>query len=320
MSRYTFGPVPSRRLGRSLGVNNIPYKHCSYSCVYCQLGRTLVREVERRFFYPPREVAGEVVERVSNLRGEVDYVTFVPDGEPTLDLNLGVIAEAVKREVDVPLAVLSNTSLVYREDVQSDLEILDLVSLKLDTVVSETWLKVNRPHPRLRLGEVIWGLEEFSKRYRGTLILETMLVRGVNDTVEEAEGIAELLSRVRFSKLYLAIPTRPPAESWAKPTSEERLVAVYQVLSERLGDRVELLTGYEGPDFVVSGDPVGSLLNILSVHPMRLDYAYRLLERFGLDAESAVGRLVEKGDVKLVEYRGYRFLVKSFPKKPSEAR
>jgi len=320
MSRYTFGPVPSRRLGRSLGVNNVPYKHCSYSCIYCQLGRTLVREIERRPFYPPSEVAKEVVERVSKLRDEIDYVTFVPDGEPTLDSNLGRIAEAVKREVEVPLAILSNASLLYRMDVRSDLEVLDLVSLKLDTVLPETWLKVNRPHSELRLEDITWGLEEFSKHYHGVLLLETMLVRDVNDTVEEAERVVEFLRRVRFSKLYLAIPTRPPAEPWAKPTSEERLVAVYQILSERLGDRVELLTGYEGPGFMVSGDPVVSLLNILSVHPMRLDYAYRLLERSGLDAESTVRRLVENGEVKLVRYREYRFIVRSFPQKPSRAR
>lgn len=137
-----FGPVPSRRLGRSLGVNNIPAKICSYACVYCQIGKTLKMEVERRKFYEPERIYNDVSAKVKS--GErIDYITFVPDGEPTLDINLGKEAEML-RDFGIKLAILTNSSLIWREDVREDLMNFDLVSLKLDAVSDDIWRKVNR--------------------------------------------------------------------------------------------------------------------------------------------------------------------------------
>ena len=193
-----FGPVPSRRLGRSLGVNNIPAKTCSYSCVYCQLGRTTRLSIERRKFYPPREIYLRVAERLSLIKekGEkVDYVTFVPDGEPTLDVNLGHEIRLLK-SLGVKVAVLTNASLMSREDVRLDLMGADLVSVKIDSLHVKTWKRVNRPHPSLVLDKIIEGLKSFSKEYKGMLITETMMIEGV-DYLNELKLLEEILKDLK---------------------------------------------------------------------------------------------------------------------------
>lgn len=310
--RYVFGPVPSRRLGRSLGVNNVPPKHCSYSCVYCQLGRTTDLTCARRAFYPWRDVVGEVASAVRAVgEGNVDYVTFAPDGEPTLDANLGLEIGGVKEETGKPVAVLTNGSLLFREDVRQELCEADLVSVKVDAAGEGAYRRVNRPHPGLRLELVLEGLREFARGYRGRLVTETMLVRGVNDGAAEVERVARFLRSVGPSKAYVAVPTRPPAEPWVRPASEEAVLRAYSIFREHLGrERVELLVGYEGPSFGAVGDPVEGLLATASVHPLRLDYAYAMLEGYGLDPEAVLGELVREGKVVVLEYGGHRFVMR----------
>jgi len=312
VSSLTFGPVPSRRLGRSLGVNNIPPKHCTYSCVYCQLGKTPHLEARRREFYDPTLIAESVERALSSLEGGVDYVTFVPDGEPTLDLNLGRAIRLIKARVNARVAVITNASLVHLPDVRSDLSEADLVSAKVDAVSERVWRLINRPHPDVpHLGR-LEGLKSFAGEYPGLLITETMLVRGVNDSLEELRAIAEFLSPLDPERAYVSVPTRPPAERFVRPPSEETLTAAHEIFASVLGpDRVELLTGYEGPDFASLGDPVESLLAITSVHPMRVEYARDLLERGGLDPDETLSRLLAGGEVRLVEYRGESFVLRS---------
>ena len=311
--RYVFGPVASRRLGRSLGVNNVPYKTCSYSCVYCQLGRTTNLTVERRSFYDWREVAREVVEFISRYGEVVDYVTFVPDGEPALDASIGRVIEVVKAEVGVRVAVLTNASLLWAEDVRADLSQADLVSVKVDAVDGGTWRRVNRPHPSLKLGEVLEGILDFSESYGGTLISETMLVHGFNTDPDSYRSIANYLSRLNPRRAYLAVPVRPPAEGYAKPPLEGELLEAYVELSKTLSsERVELLNMPEPPPSAVYGDPATWLLNTVSVHPLRYDYAVRVLGSSAAGPERVVEELVEKGLVLKVRYAGATYLVRNF--------
>ena len=309
-----FGPVPSRRLGRSLGINNIPPpKRCSYSCIYCQLGRTEELTIERRRFHDPGSIAEAVSSKVSEVGDRIDYITFVPDGEPTLDELLGEEVKLIREVADKPLAILTNSSLIFRSDVRADLLGFDLVSLKVDAASEKVWRKVNRPHPSLSLAEILKGVKVFARDFSGKLIVETMLIDGVNAASSELDSIASFLGEVEPSKAYLAIPTRPPAESWVKPASEEKLVESYEIFREHIGaERVELLTGYEGPEFHLGRDPIKDLLAIASIHPIRIDYAYRVLSEHGEDPEKALRRLVEGGELKLAEYRGKRFLIRSF--------
>jgi wyosine [tRNA(Phe)-imidazoG37] synthetase (radical SAM superfamily) len=196
----TFGPVPSRRLGQSLGINNIPPKICSYSCVYCQLGRTPTMQTERGDFYHPEQIFENVRERVKDAEragGVIDFLSFVPDGEPTLDRNLGREIELI-RELGVEIAVITNASLVWRKDVRDDLADADWVSLKVDAVRDDVWRRVDRPHGRLRLSRILDGMLEFAESFSGRLVTETMLVEGVNDSDELLEELSEYLARPRL--------------------------------------------------------------------------------------------------------------------------
>jgi len=318
MNERVFGPVPSRRLGKSLGVNNIPAKTCSYSCIYCQLGRTTDFSIERREFYPVEEIVGEVIEALRRLKGEVDYVTYVPDGEPTLDVNLGREVEKIREKSEVKLAILTNGSLLFREDVRNDLMGFDVISVKIDAVKERIWRIINRPHKELRVKEVLGGVREFARTYSGTLITETMLIKGVNDRGESVSEVAEFLARIRPAKAYISIPTRPPAEPWVQGASEEALVAAHNIFEDKLGvGRVELLTGYEGPGFELVGDPVKAFLSTVSVHPMRIDYAYETLLKANLNPEETVEELLRKGEVLLVEHEGLKFIVRKLPSRCS---
>ncbi len=305
-----FGPVPSRRLGYSLGVNNIPYKYCSYSCVYCQLGNTIRLTIDRRAFIDPNLLVKYVIKAVSEVE-KVDYITFVPDGEPTLDINLGKEIRMIKKAVpDKPVAVLTNASLLWRDDVKADLQEADLVSLKMDAGLEPVWRKINRPYRSLDFNKVVDGVLTFAKEYRGTIITETMLVKGLNTFRENIEEVAKLIEKVNPRKAYLAVPIRPPAEPWVKIPEPRELVEAYTLLSGRLGeDRVELLNMPEPPKFQIRGDLVTYIASLIRVHPIRLDYAVRLAEKHGLNPDDVIEKLLSMEGVEAVEYGNTKYLV-----------
>lgn len=305
-----FGPIPSRRLGRSLGINNVPPKRCDYGCIYCQLGRTVERQVYRCAFYDPSALRLFVGERVMKVRAageDIDFLTFVSDGEPTLDINLGREIQLLK-PLGIKIAVISNGSLIWRDDVRHDLALADWVSLKVDSVDVETWRKINRPHRYLNLHAILRGMRQFASSHPGRLVTETMLVQGVNDGEEELVALAEFLGRLKPQIHYLAIPTRPPAESWAVPPDEETLNRAYQIFAERL-PRVELLVEYEGTEFTATGCVEDDILGVTAVHPMREDAVRELLERNGAQW-SVVQKLIDRGRLREEWYRGSRYLVR----------
>ncbi len=305
-----FGPVPSRRLGRSLGINNIPPKICTYACVYCQLGRTIQMQVERRSFYAPEEILQDVQGKVEKAReaGEtVDYLTFVPDGEPTLDLNLGRTIELLK-PLGIKIAIITNSSLMWREDVREALMQADWVSLKVDAVREDIWRRIDRPHGTLRLASIQGGMLEFAQAYAGHLVTETMLVEGVNDSEEHIRDASEFLVRLQPDVAYLAIPTRPPAEEWVRPPAEQAINRAYQVLSQGVG-QVEYLIGYEGNAFAFTGNVEQDMLSITAVHPMREDAVDEFLARAGTDW-AVVRRLVAQEKLIETEYGGHRFYLR----------
>ena len=305
-----FGPVPSRRLGRSLGINNIPPKICTYSCVYCQLGRTIKMQVERRAFYEPGEILRDVEEKIENARevGEsIDYLTFVPDGEPTLDINLGREIELLK-PLGVKIAVITNASLIGSQDVRDDLMKADWVSLKVDSSTEDIWRRVNRPHRTLQLASILDGMLEFAKAYGGELATETMLVKGVNDSDDHVQEVADFLAQLRPGTAYLSISTRPPAERWVQPPGEESINRAYQILSKKV-DRVEYLIGYEGNAFAFTGNVEEDLLSITAVHPMRDEAVNQFLARAGADWP-IVHRLIAQGQLIEMEYEGKRFYMR----------
>lgn len=306
-----FGPIPSRRLGASLGVNNIPYKICSYNCVYCQVGRTLHMQVKRTLYSNPSEVFDEVkkkVERIRETQQNVDYISIVPDGEPTLDSSLGELIERLK-ELGLPVAVITNSSLTWDKSVQEDLKKADWVSVKIDAISPNTWKQINRPHASISLDEILQGMQEFAGSYTGTLCTETMLVKELNDNPEELTAIANFIkSRIRPYKAYIGVPTRPPAEPWVSRPEPESITAAYAIFT-REGLNAETLTGYESSGFVVTDNPVEEILEITSVHPMRRDAVEDVLNRFGV-GEEVLQQLVKEGRIRKVHYEGWDYYIR----------
>jgi len=309
-----FGPVPSRRLGRSLGVDNIPPKSCSYSCLYCQVGTTLGKTVVPQVFYPPEEIREAVESQLQNVRADnesVDYLTFVPDGEPGLDINLGKSIELL-RPLGIPIAIISNASLLWRDEVRSAMCKADWVSVKVDSVEETIWKRLNRPHETLQLSDILEGIRCFTQEFTGELVTETMLIEGVNDAPDDVARIAEFLHEIDIAKAYLAIPTRPPADPTVHRPAESVVNNAYQLLASRV-PQVEFLIGYEGDAFAFTGDIHHDLLSITAVHPMRESAVRSLLEKAQAEWE-VINQLVNEGKLVETEYQGERFYLRHFSK------
>jgi wyosine [tRNA(Phe)-imidazoG37] synthetase (radical SAM superfamily) len=314
-----YGPVPSRRLGRSLGINNIPFKHCTYACVYCQLGYTLDRRTARRAFHAPEEIVEAVAEKIAaaaEIGERIDYLTFVPDGEPTLDINLGQTARMLRR-FKIPVAILTNGSLLHRSDVRKDLEAFDWVSLKVDAATEECWRKVDRPSPELDFRDFLRGLSMFGKLFPKKLCTETMLIEGTNDDPAEWEGIGHILEELDPAIAYIAIPTRPPALPGVQGPREEVLAGAYETFS-RFCRRVELLTGYEGDALGRTGDPRVDLWSITMVHPVREEAALKFLSVLGRPEET-LAEMVEQVKLKRVQWKGTAYYIGKPPGKSNGA-
>lgn len=311
----TFGPVPSRRLGRSLGVNNIPPKTCSLSCIYCQVGKTNKMQVARQPFYEPQAIFDEVAEkiRLTEEQGEeIDYVAFVPDGEPTLDSNLGNTIDLL-RPLGKKIAIINNATLLWQDEVREDLCKADWVSLKVDAVTQKVWRRIDRPHQELQLQNILESMLLFAKEFKGTLVSETMLLRGVNDTPEELHEIASFLEKLNPSMSYLSIPIRPTVEKIASIPDEQALNTAYQIIHNKV-EKVECLFGYEGDTFSSTGNVEEDLLNIIAVHPMREEAVQELLAKSQADW-SLIDKLIEQDRIFVTTYENKRFYLRRLHRK-----
>jgi wyosine [tRNA(Phe)-imidazoG37] synthetase (radical SAM superfamily) len=220
MTHYVFGPVPSRRLGRSLGIDVIPFKTCTYNCIYCQLGATTNRTLERKEWVPFDKVLEEVREKLAST-DSIDYITFSGSGEPTLHSRIGEMIQALKRLSSIPVAVLTNGSLLWQEAVRNDLLEADLVIPSLDAPDQGLFRHVNRPHPDLAFDQVVEGLVEFRERYRGKIWLEVFLLSGITGMESEVRRIAALARTVRPDLVQLMTATRPAPVDFVEPVPLE---------------------------------------------------------------------------------------------------
>ncbi|KPL78825.1 hypothetical protein ADN00_06295 [Ornatilinea apprima] len=310
-----FGPVPSRRLGHSLGINHIPPKHCPYSCVYCQVGRTTALTLKRRVFYPLAQILREVEEKIASSRQlglPIDYLTLVPDGEPTLDLQLGAIIQSLK-QFQIPVAVISNAALIDRPEVREELSAADWVSLKVDTVDDLEWKKINRPQGHLVLSALLNGMMDFKRMFSGTLVTETMLVSGINESQDSLQRLAAYLLKLQPSRSFLSIPTRPPAETWVKSPEAGQLGSILEFFAERV-PFMDLLFEAEAADFHSTGSFVDDLLAITAVHPIRERALRKMVEQAGEDW-STVERLVAEARMIAIPYREEVFFLRKHAEK-----
>ena len=307
-----FGPISSRRLGKSLGINNIvSHKVCSYSCVYCQIGTTKNKSVTRESFNNPEKLAKEVEAHIKKLdiNHKPDYLTFVANGEPTLDINLGREIKLL-RKFGFPIAVITNSSIIHLKDLQDDLMEADWISVKVDSTDSNIWQKVNRPAAGIDFEKILEGLQTFALVYKGKLFTETMLVNGFNDSARLLERNATFISKLKPQKAYLSVPIRPPAIKGIKPASEDILLQGWQIY-QNAGLVTELLTGFEGTDTGTTGNVFEDILNITAVHPLHEDSVRRLLEQNKAD-NSVIELLVSQGLITGTKYKGKIYYVRNY--------
>jgi wyosine [tRNA(Phe)-imidazoG37] synthetase (radical SAM superfamily) len=262
--KYIFGPVPSRRLGRSLGVDLVPYKTCTFDCIYCDLGRTTHKTILRDSYVKPEEIRRELELTLATLSKEPDYITLSGSGEPTLNQPIGEIIHNIKDLTSISLAVLTNGSLFSLEEVRKALVGADVVIPSLDAVNDVTFQCLNRPHPSLNIQEIISGLIQFRNEYQGQIWLEVVFCRGINDDKGEIERLKEVIERIQPDRVQLNTPVRPPAEEFAYPLSTTQL----EEIRKQLGEKTEIVSEFAaslGEEFDSVKDT--EILNLIKRRP-----------------------------------------------------
>lgn len=301
-----FGPIVSRRLGQSLGVNTVPCKTCAYSCVYCQLGPTRGRSVSREEHYRPEQVADAVSGALGRTRTRPDFVTFLGCGEPTLAANLGQCLESVMGVWQGRTALLTSGALLSRPDVRADAMGFDVVMPTVAAGNADLFKRIHHPHPKIVFEEVVEGLREFSGQYEGRFLPEVMLVGGLNDTAEQLRGIGDVLDQMRVDRVHVTAPVRAPTQSWVRPPSEDAVGLAMDILPRAVDfTRPETLAVTE-----VVSIRVEELLGIASMHPLTEKQAISALEDAGASNEEALellAGLVRSSKMVKTEYRGESF-------------
>lgn len=259
-----FGPVASRRLGYSLGVDVVPFKTCTYDCTYCQLGRTTCKTIRREMFYPVADVLSQVLAKIGD-GNRIDYITFAGSGEPTLYAGLGELIQRIKESTPIPVAVITNGSLLYDPGVRAEVARADLVVPNLDASNTTAFESVNRPAPELEFARMLEGLVQFRKEFKGLLWLELFLVEGAIISDEDIRQLVLQVKRISPEKIQLNTPVRPVAESAVRPVDRD----ILQRLLDMLGKNAEIVA-----DFPESPNPVESrlvsrdeVLGLIARHP-----------------------------------------------------
>jgi wyosine [tRNA(Phe)-imidazoG37] synthetase (radical SAM superfamily) len=238
--KYIYGPLHSRRLGFSLGVNLTPPKICNLNCIYCQLGKTKIESNERNEYIAIKDIFAELkcwFENNPREAKEINYITFSGSGEPTLNSKIGVLIEMIRNVTDVALAVITNSSLLGDPEVRKDIASLDLIVPSLDAVTPEVFAKIGRPHPDLKIEEIIKGLISLRKESRAKIWLEVMLVQGVNDDLRQIKKLKTVIDQIRPDKIQINSPVRVSAEPNVFPVDKEKLGRIKEIL----GDKCEII-------------------------------------------------------------------------------
>ncbi len=265
--KYTYGPVPSRRLGFSLGIDLIPFKNCSFDCIYCQLGKTTNRTIERKEYLPTDEILKGVKE-ILKKGDHIDYLTFSGSGEPTLHSKIGYLITELKQMTKIPVAVLTNGSLLFMAEVQEGLSGADVVLPTLCATTQEIFKKINKPIPDITIEKVIRGLISFRKIYKGKIWLEIMLVKSINDRQQEIHKLKEVIEKIVPDRIHLNTVVRPPSEKFALPLSTEELQKVKNILGNDAEIIARTKTKRE-PAYII--DIEKTIFDIIKRRPVTLD-------------------------------------------------
>ncbi len=303
MSAHVYGPVPSRRLGFSLGVDIIPPKTCSLDCIYCQLGRTKKKTVLRKEYFSSQEILSSVKKAICSGR-KVDFITFSGSGEPTLNRLIGKLIQEIKKLTTIPVAVLTNSSLLAQKLVRKSLLEADVVIPSLDAATARTFRKVNRPEPSIKIEAIIEGLERFRRDFKGEIWLEVMLVKGVNDSPADIEALKKAIARIKPNRVQLNTVVRPPAEKWALPLGREKL----ERIKVQLGGRAEIVADFrEKPQPAVDGSLEDAILSLVSRRPATNRDIAATLGRSEAEILRHLKVLLSAKKIRVVSHKGRNF-------------
>ncbi len=304
--KHVFGPVPSRRLGRSLGIDPVPHKTCNFNCVYCQLGRTSPLQRRRRAFFNVTDMVAEIASALERQGADsIDWITFVGSGETTLFSRLGSLIRYVKSLSTLPVAVITNGSLLCLPEVRNELCAADAVLPSLDAGSEGLFKRVNRPHGDLSFDRHVAGLIEFRREFKGRLWVEVMLLGGVNDAPADLRDISKILERVGPEEIHISMPTRPPAEPWVElpsPESRERAASTLGSVARVLQPiDVDVESG-------IDGELADAVLSIVRRHPMQESELVRILARWvPTRVMGTLATLAACGKIMEIERFGKRF-------------
>lgn len=285
--KYVYGPVPSRRLGNSLGIDPLPSKTCNYQCIYCQLGKTNNFTNIRKNYFPKKEILAEIEKAIKINENKFDYITFVGSGEPTLYKDLKDLIIRAKELSEKPVCVITNGSLLYQKEVQNALISSDVVLPSLDAGDETSFIKINRPHPSISFDNLIQGFIDFRKIFKGKFWIEVMLMKGINDTKEELLKIKEKLDLIKPDRIDINVPIRPPVEKWVKIPDRN----IISLLNAIFGDYTNIFFPEEGTFKIYSSNFEKEVLSILMRHPMRQNQIIETFSSSGFSKDVVISNL-----------------------------
>lgn len=297
--KYVYGPVPSRRLGSSLGISVTPKKACNYSCIYCQLGKTNLMMNERQSFFRINDIIEEL-KSVLSKQSHLDVVTIAGDGEPTLFKDLEELIVEIKKQTTKPVAVITNGGLLYDLEVQKALFKADIVLPTFDAYDEVSYRRINRHHKELSFEKVYQGLVDFSNKYQGQIWLEMMIMEDINDSKEDLDKFKSMLKKIRYDRLYINTPVRPPQDLKAKALSYEKMIKVAETLN---GISLDVLANEQF--YSIIEDDYEAIINTTQRHPMnKFEVESFLNSRKVKNKEEIYQKLASDAKVKIVNYKG----------------
>jgi wyosine [tRNA(Phe)-imidazoG37] synthetase (radical SAM superfamily) len=299
---YVYGPVPSRRLGFSLGVDIVPYKACTLDCIYCQLGRTTRKVIKRKPYTPKEEIFKEIGIFLNKLMN-IDFITFSGSGEPTLHSEIGALIKGVKKITSIPVAVLTNGTLLFMKDVQKDLLEADVVLPSLDAASQHVFKGINRPHNSLNIESIINGLKGFRKIFSGQIWLEIMLIKGYNDDSKELLQIKKALSEIQPDKIHLNTVIRPPSEKYASSLNPDEMRAARDLL----GESCEIIAEFHGKGYVGNRDLKSAIIEMTKRRPVTITDIANVFGISEANAEKLVEMLKAKSKLKEIQHKEKKY-------------
>jgi|Deesub1362B_J571_1020462.scaffolds.fasta_scaffold02307_5 wyosine [tRNA(Phe)-imidazoG37] synthetase (radical SAM superfamily) len=302
--KHLFGPVPSQRLGISLGIDPIPRKVCSFNCVYCEVARTSCLTLERREYIPTEEILQEIREWLAQNRSRPDFFTFSGSGEPTLHSGIGKMIAAIKEMTDTPVAVITNGSTLFMAEVRKDLLQADVVLPSLDAARADTFRRINRPFRQLNLEKILFGLKQFRQEYSGQIWLEILLVKGLNDSYEEFEALEKAVKDIRPDKIQITTVTRPSGADHAEPVSYETMTT----LATMLGPKAEVAVQFSTDRKVAfSHRPEQAVRELLKIRACSLENLTRATGLSIQQLKEIIQRFAQKGELEEIDFRSGTF-------------